>query len=95
MKKKPELELFSPTQEGIIVPLSTYLRQMGEFVKTEWPGINITETHIKKAWSKVVKNEYLEDDAPDEMLEMFEKMSADLDMAEEMAEERLALTAAL
>jgi hypothetical protein len=91
MKKKPELELFSPTQEGIIVPLSTYLRQMGEFVKTEWPGINITETHIKKAWQKVVKNEYLEDDAPDEMLEMFEKMSADLDMAEEMAEERLAV----
>jgi hypothetical protein len=90
MKKKPELELFSPTQEGIIVPLSTYLRQMGEFVKTEWPGINITETHIKKAWAKVIKNEYLEDDAPDEMLEMFEKMSADLDMAEEMAEERLA-----
>jgi hypothetical protein len=90
MKKKPELELFSPTQEGIIVPLSTYLRQMGDFVKTEWPGINITETHIKKAWQKVIKNEYLEDDAPDEMLEMFEKMSADLDMAEEMAEERLA-----
>jgi hypothetical protein len=90
MKKKPELELFSPTQEGIIVPLSKYLTQMGEYVKTEWPGINITETHIKKAWQKVVKNEYLEDDAPDEMLEMFEKMSADLDMAEEMAEERLA-----
>jgi len=82
--------LFSPTQEGIIVPLSKYLTQMGEYVKTEWPGINITETHIKKAWQKVIKNEYLEDDAPDEMLEMFEKMSADLDMAEEMAEERLA-----
>jgi len=90
MKKKPELELFSPTQEGIIVPLSKYLTQMAEYVKTEWPGINITETHIKKAWAKVIKNEYLEDDAPDEMLEMFEKMSADLDMAEEMAEERLA-----
>ena len=90
MKKKPELELFSPTQEGIIVPLSTYLRQMGEFVKTEWPGINITETHIKKAWQKVLKNEYLEDDAPDEMLEMFEKMSADYEMAKEMEEERLA-----
>jgi hypothetical protein len=90
MKKKPELELFSPTQEGIIVPLSKYLTQMAEYVKTEWPGINITETHIKKAWQKVIKNEYLEDDAPDEMLEMFEKMSADLDMAEEMAEERLA-----
>jgi len=93
MKKKPELELFSPTQEGIIVPLSKYLTQMAEYVKTEWPGINITETHIKKAWQKVIKNEYLEDDAPDEMLEMFEKMSADLDMAEEMAEERLALPA--
>ena len=90
MKKKPELELFSPTQEGIIVPLSKYLTQMAEYVKTEWPGINITETHIKKAWAKVIKNEYLEDDAPDEMLEMYEKMSADLDMAEEMAEERLA-----
>lgn len=90
MKKKSELELFSPTQEGLIVPLSKYLTQMAEYVKTEWPGINITETHIKKAWSKVTKNEYLEDDAPDEMLEMYEKMSADLDMAEEMAEERLA-----
>jgi len=91
MKKKPELELFSPTQEGIIVPLSKYLTQMAEYVKTEWPGINITETHIKKAWTKVTKNEYLGDDAPDEMLEMYEKMSADLDMAEEMAEERLAM----
>jgi hypothetical protein len=88
--KKKELELFSPTQEGIIVPLSKYLTQMAEFVKTEWPGINITEAHIKKAWAKVIKNEYLEPDAPDEMLEMFEKMSADLDMAKEMAEERLA-----
>ena len=91
--KKKELELFSPTQEGVIVPLSTYLRHMGEFVKTEWPGINITEAHIKKAWQKLQKNEYLGDDAPDEMLEMYEKMSADLDMAEEMAEERLALPA--
>jgi hypothetical protein len=89
--KKKELELFSPTQEGVIVSLSTYLRHMGEFVKTEWPGINITEAHIKKAWGKLQKNEYLGDDAPDEMLEMYEKMSADLDMAEEMAEERLAL----
>jgi hypothetical protein len=90
MKKKVELELFSPTQEGIIVPLSKYLNQMAEFAKTEWPGISITETHIKKAWAKLQKNEYLGDDAPDEMLEMYEKMSADLDMAEEMAEERLA-----
>jgi hypothetical protein len=88
--KKKELELFSPTQEGVIVPLSTYLRHMGEFVKTEWPGINITEAHIKKAWSKLQKNEYLGDDAPDEMLEMYEKMSADLDMAEEMEKERAA-----
>jgi len=91
--KKKEIELFSPTQEGVIVPLSTYLRHMGEFVKTEWPGINITEAHIKKAWSKLQKNEYLGDDAPDEMLEMYEKMSADLDMAEEMEEERLAMPA--
>jgi len=88
--KKKELELFSPTQEGVIVPLSTYLRHMGEFVKTEWPGCNITEAHIKKAWGKLQKNEYLDSDSPDEMLEMFEKMSADLEMAEEMAGERLA-----
>jgi hypothetical protein len=89
MKKKPELELFSPTQEGIIVPLSTYLRQLLEFAKTEWPGCNITEAHIKKAWTKLQKNEYLDSDSPDEMLEMFEKMSADLEMAEDMVEERL------
>ena len=88
--KKKELELFSPTQEGIIVPLSKYLNQMLEYAKTEWQGINITETHIKKAWAKLQKNEYLDDDAPDEMLEMYEKMSADWEMAQEMEEERLA-----
>jgi hypothetical protein len=86
--KKKELELFSPTQEGVLVPLSTYLRHMGEYVKDEWPGIAITDTHIKKAWSKLQKNEYLDDDAPDEMLEMYERMSADWDMAKEMEEER-------
>ncbi len=88
---KKELELFSPTQEGILVPVATYLRQMVEFAKTEWRGINITESHIKKAWAKLQKNEYLEDDAPDEMLEMYEKMSADWDMAIEMEEERINL----
>lgn len=88
---KKELELFSPTQEGILVSVATYLRQMVEFAKTEWRGINITETHIKKAWAKLQKNEYLDDDAPDEMLEMYEKMSADWDMAIEMEEERINL----
>ena len=88
---KKELELFSPTQEGILVSVTTYLRQMVEFAKTEWRGITINETHIKKAWAKLHKNEYLEDDAPDEMLEMYEKMSADWDMAIEMEEERINL----
>ena len=86
---KKELELFSPTQEGILVSVTTYLRQMVEFAKTEWRGITINETHIKKAWAKLQKNEYLEDDAPDEMLEMYEKMSADWDMALELEEERI------
>ena len=86
---KKELELFSPTQEGILVPVATYLRQMAEFVKTEWPGFAITETHIKKAWAKLQKNEYLDDGTPDEMLEMYEKMSADWDMALELEEERI------
>jgi hypothetical protein len=86
---KKELELFSPTQEGILVSVTTYLRQMVEFAKTEWRGITINETHIKKAWAKLQKNEYLEDDAPDEMLEMYEKMSADWDMALEMEEEKI------
>ena len=52
-------------------------------------GITINETHIKKAWAKLQKNEYLSDDTPDEMLEMYEKMSADWDMALEMEEERI------
>ena len=86
---KKELELFSPTQEGILVSVTTYLRQMVEFAKTEWRGITINESHIKKAWAKLQKNEYLEDDAPDEMLEMYEKMSADWDMAIEMEEEKI------
>lgn len=90
MKKKPELELFSPTQEGIIVPLSKYLKQMVEFAKTEWSGITITESRIKEIWKLVASNSYIEDDEPNEIAEMFEKMSADLTMAEEMEDERLA-----
>ena len=90
MKKKPELELFSPTQEGIIVPLSKYLKQMAEFAKTEWPGINITESKIKEIWKLVASNSYIEDHEPNEIAEMFEKMSADLSMAEEMEDERAA-----
>jgi len=86
---KKELELFSPTQEGILVPVATYLRHMAEFVKSEWPGFAITENHIKKAWAKLQKNEYLDDGTPDEMLEMYEKMSADWDMALELEEERI------
>lgn len=88
--KKKELELFSPTQEGVLVPLSKYLLQLAEYAKEEWSGCSITETHIRKAWAKLQKNEYLDDDAPDEMLEMFERMSADWEMAQEMEEERLA-----
>jgi hypothetical protein len=91
MKKKPELELFSPTQEGIIVPLSKYLKQMAEFAKTEWSGINITESKIKEIWKLVASNSYIEDHEPNEIAEMFEKMSADLSMAEEMEDERLAV----
>jgi hypothetical protein len=93
MKKKPELELFSPTQEGIIVPLSKYLKQMAEFAKTEWTGINITESKIKETWKLVASNSYIEDHEPNEIAEMFEKMSADLSMAEEMEDERIALPA--
>lgn len=88
--KKKEIELFSPTQEGVLVPLSKYLTQLAEFAVEEWKGINITESHIKKAWAKLQKNEYLDDDAPDEMLEMYEKMSADWEMSQEMEAERLA-----
>jgi hypothetical protein len=91
--KKKELELFSPTQEGIIVPLSKYLKQMVEFAKSEWPGVAITDSKVKEVWKLVASNSYIDDDQPNEVAEMFEKMSADLDMAEEMEEERLAMPA--
>jgi hypothetical protein len=64
---------------------------MAEFAKTEWPGINITESKIKEIWKLVASNSYIEDHEPNEIAEMFEKMSADLSMAEEMEDERLAV----
>jgi hypothetical protein len=91
--KKKELELFSPTQEGVIVPLNKYLKQMVEFAKSEWPGVAITDSKVKEVWKLVASNSYIDDDQPNEVAEMFEKMSADLDMAEEMEEERLAMPA--
>jgi hypothetical protein len=89
--KKKELELFSPTQEGVIVPLSKYLKQMVEFAKSEWPGVAITDSKVKEVWKLVAANSYIDDDQPNEIAEMFEKMSNDLNMAEEMEEERLAM----
>jgi hypothetical protein len=89
--KKKELELFSPTQEGVIVPLSKYLKQMVEFAKTEWPGVAITDSKVKEVWKLVAANSYIDDDQPNEIAEMFEKMSNDLNMAEQMEEERLAM----
>jgi len=91
--KKKEIELFSPTQEGVIVPLNKYLKQMVEFAKSEWPGVAITDSKVKEVWKLVASNSYIDDDQPNEIAEMFEKMSADLDMAEEMEEERLAMPA--
>jgi hypothetical protein len=85
--------LFSPTQEGVIVPLNKYLKQMVEFAKSEWPGVAITDSKVKEVWKLVASNSYIDDDQPNEVAEMFEKMSADLDMAEEMEEERLAMPA--
>ena len=87
--KKIEIELFSPTHEGVLVPLSKYLKQMVEFAKTEWPGVAITESKVKEVWKLVSSNSYVDDDQPNEIAEMFEKMSADLDTAEEMIDERM------
>jgi hypothetical protein len=86
--KKKELELFSPTQEGILVPLSKYIKHMVEFSKQEWAGISISENKVKEVWKLVASNSYINDDEPNEIAEMFERMSADWDMAKEMEEER-------
>lgn len=84
MKKKTELELFSPMDEGELVPLSKYLKEMLEYCKVEWPAVNWNQEQINKVWSKIVKNEYLPDNVPDEFVELYERMSADKDMAAEL-----------
>lgn len=84
MKKKTELELFSPLIEGELVPLTKYLKQMLEFARNEWKGITWTQESIERVWKKLVKDEYLGDNVPDEFVELYERMSADKDMAAEL-----------
>jgi hypothetical protein len=86
--KQSKLEMFSPTNDGQLVNEATYLKHMLQFASEEWKGIQMNETLVKKVWEKVKKNTYLEDNAADEVAEMYEKMAFDYEAAVDLSQSK-------
>lgn len=84
--KQSKLDFFSPINEGQMVPEATYLKHMLTFAQGEWKGITITEQMVKKLWAKVKKSQYPEDSVADEIAEMYERMAADFEAANDLLE---------
>jgi hypothetical protein len=86
-KTKPTLQFISPIIEGEMVSLDKYLLDMAKFSQTEYPGIKITIDHVRKLYQMILKDSSPTDDTPDEVLELFERMREDYEIAKEMLEE--------
>lgn len=86
---KNKLELFSPLHDGQLINEANYLKQMLTFAQQEWKGITMTETLIRKVWDKVKKSQYLDDNAADEIAEMYEKMVFDYETSAELMESKV------
>lgn len=84
--KQIKLELFSPINDGQIVNETVYLKHILEYAQKEWKGIAITEAMVKKLWAKVKKSEYPTDTVADEIAEMYERMAADFEAANDLLE---------
>jgi hypothetical protein len=84
--KQIKLELFSPINDGQIVNETVYLKHILEYAQKEWKGITITEAMVKKLWAKVKKSEYPTDTVADEVAEMYERMAADFEAANDLLE---------
>jgi hypothetical protein len=86
-KTKPTLQFISPIIEGEMVSLDKYLLDMAKFSQTEYPGVKITIDHVRKLYQMILKDSSPTDDTPDEVLELFERMREDYEIAKEMLEE--------
>jgi hypothetical protein len=78
----------SPSDEGELVSESVYLEQIGEWAREEFPGINITPDKIKKLLRMVKADQYPEDNVPDEVVMVFERLAADYEYAQELEQDR-------
>ena len=86
-KTKPTLQFISPVIEGEMVSLDKYLTDLAKFSQSEYPGVKITIDHIRKLYQMILKDQSPTDETPDEVLELFERMKEDYEIAKEMLEE--------
>lgn len=78
----------SPADEGELVNEATYLEQIAEWARSEFPGIVVTPDKVKKLLKMAKLDQYPEDNVPDEVVMVFERIASDYEYAEELDEDR-------
>lgn len=83
-----ELNYMSPSDEGELVNEATYVAEIAEWARVEFPGITITPDKVKKLLRMVKLDQYPEDQVPDEVVMVYERLAADYEYAQELEQDR-------
>jgi hypothetical protein len=78
----------SPSDEGELVNETTYVAEIAEWARVEFPGITITPDKVKKLLRMVKVDQYPEDQVPDEVVMVYERLAADYEYAQELEQDR-------
>ena len=83
-----QLMYMSPSDEGELVNETTYIAEIAEWARVEFPGVTITPDKIKKLLKMVKLDQYPEDQVPDEIVMVYERLASDYEYAMELDEDR-------
>lgn len=82
-----QLMYMSVSDEGELVNEATYIAEIAEWARMEFPGITITPDKVKKLLKMVKLDEYPEDQVPDEVVMVYERLASDYEYAQELDED--------
>jgi hypothetical protein len=83
-----ELMYMSPSDEGELVNETIYVAEIAEWARTEFTAITITPDKVRKLLKMVKLDQYPEDQVPDEVVMVYERLSSDYEYAKELEQDR-------
>lgn len=79
-----ESYFMSPQDVGELVKLDKYVVEITAFAQEEFSGIKITTDQVRKLVKMVLQNKYPEDNVPDEIVLLYERIEGDYQEAQEI-----------